>query len=463
MRIPLWVMLIFLAILPGRAAVAGQPPIYFDVLELAKSGDVAGLQTLFDEIAERRTETGDSAEHIAAFKAFYNTHPAVEATVLEWLKAHPETPHAHVARAARLMNEASFMRGADSIRRTPPQSLQRMRELTDEALPLVETALSLDPLHLFAADNLSTIGRMRGSPDLQERSRKIAETYRKPENIFWGELYRFQPQWGGPPGGTDEYCRKGAELFPSVDETECRLIAAIGRRPREITAYEALERLQTEFPGRWAATVIELQLETHQYDEAASVIAEQYPPRLDWVERVYPATRDHAFVQKVVGRRLEDSPRYPQALRLMAMALLASGDRDGALAHIARALELGRSIPEVRAEQIRIYDRAGMPDDVVMATVEEALLDTGMNPTVYEAASSYASKGIVVWQPTATNKVRPEMEPLPENACWRRKILSAKPWICATYPDNLSCRPELQSLKDQILERLETETDCPPE
>ncbi|MEM7505924.1 MAG: hypothetical protein AAF415_04205 [Pseudomonadota bacterium] len=441
-------------------AAANPPAIYFEVLELGKRGNVDGLQALFEWVEKGREASGDSEQHLDAFGAFHTTHPDVEATVLAWIEAHPNSAHGYAARAGRLMHEALIVRGEHTIRETPSASLDRMRALMSEAREVAETALEHDPTHHFAASKLAEVGRWGGERDLRDRAVRIASRYRKPEDSFWSELYRFQPQWGGWPGATDAYCERGAEEFDSVDVAECKLIAAIDRRPREIDAREALERLQAEYPGRWRGTVIGLMMDSWRYEEAAELLLENYFQDVGYVERIARATEDSDIIGRLISRRLADTPRHPRLLRLMSMNRQGVGDHDGAIDLIERALELGSTIPEVRAQHIAVNWHAGKSDEEIMAMAESALRDTEFHPKVYHMVDSYSRSGIPVRVTSEPRDDLPELAPLPENACWRKSILELEPWMCATYPDAGFCNPGTSSMRQRTLERLTTEAEC---
>lgn len=457
------ISVICLCVFPASLPHADEPlPVHFEVLKHAKSGDVLSLQTLFEEIAETREETGDNSEHDSAFSAFQSTHTKLEETVQDWLAAYPESAHPHAARAAALVHEALIVRGQQTVRETPKASMRRMRELLDDALPYAERALQLDPTHSFAAWKLFEIGIWTSRRGLAERARRIDLKYRDPATVFWNNLFLSLPQWGGGVFGTRKFCTRGALIVEGVTKDECELITAVISVPMKIDPLEALQRLQSDYPGRWNDHVARLLLDTYQFEAASELILRAYPPDPDMLGRLYFGhfQENPQPILNAIERRLSNTPRHPILLGLKAEILFGLGDEEGATKAIEKALVLGSTIPIVRSREIRLKSFMNFSSDRIKAIIDEALEATEMNITVYEAAHNYVQIGIPIWFPTPQFKTRPKMKPLPNDACWRLEILGHEEAVCSQHPSSYICYPAIMENSEKVRERFRSEASC---
>ncbi|MDX1556046.1 MAG: DUF4034 domain-containing protein, partial [Xanthomonadales bacterium] len=219
-----------------------------DAYALVRDGDFEAVEHAFNRHQDAyNRELISAGNYVIPYDVFLTTDPRVVALTDAWLEAKPDSPQALVAKATFLSHVALIIRGTDILWDTPANSVMRMHQLYDRALPLFQRALDLEPRHLFAARTLGNFARYAGDREGRELADGIDRSLSGPRYSFYRDLHWLQPGWGGSESDMREACDEGAAALPSVTAGECHAVVTLelGTAPPKdlLDAARALEAI----------------------------------------------------------------------------------------------------------------------------------------------------------------------------------------------------------------------------
>lgn len=216
--------LVLLGVSAGSTA-AGDMVSEAALLRLVLAGDVEAVETAMTEAQD----TGGTTGGRDLFDLFDTTSPVISDFVADWLKAHPESPHAHTAQAW------IYHRVGWSLRSGLPAHMvhHRAREAFDHLLFKADdhamTAFAAAPDLLAAADLLLDMGISgQGSlpaPGLLDTVMKTQPNARTLETA----LFAANPRWSGTQELGDRICETYGPKVPSWGDTgadKCKLMVS---------------------------------------------------------------------------------------------------------------------------------------------------------------------------------------------------------------------------------------------
>lgn len=175
-----------------------EPILSFENMqELANKGDFQTLEATFTDYQMRHERTEDQSEIIHRAFEQISTEHAGELTAA-WLAHSPENVFAITARAEYLRTMAWKARGARYSADTPKAQMNVMSAIVQQAIPLYQKAIKLDPKLLPAYIGLLNIA-MADSEELIERRAKEQGLQADPEcaELMRTILTSLKPRWGG--------------------------------------------------------------------------------------------------------------------------------------------------------------------------------------------------------------------------------------------------------------------------
>lgn len=175
-----------------------EPILSFEKMqELANKGDFQTLEATFTDYQMRHERTENQSEIIHRAFEQISTEHAGDLTAA-WLAHSPENVFAITARAEYLRTMAWKARGAKYSADTSKARLKNMSAIVQQAIPLYQKAIKLDPKLLPAYIGLLNIA-MADSEELIERRAKEQGLQADPEcsDLMRNILTSLKPRWGG--------------------------------------------------------------------------------------------------------------------------------------------------------------------------------------------------------------------------------------------------------------------------
>ncbi|MFQ5565446.1 MAG: DUF4034 domain-containing protein [Paracoccaceae bacterium] len=415
------------------------------------------------------------AEHQAAFNAgeitpdefespywaFRTTEPRVLELADAWLAARPDSPQALVAKAATLIHVAMVVRGNGFIRDTPRNSIAMMRGLYDEARPLLMRALDLEERQIFAADMIETAAPFLGDRSGEQRAVATLRQYDDPESIFFSDLHRLLPQWGGSEAAMRQFCRQETPRVEAVSEATCNAFVTLkmpGSSIDEIQA--AIDTLAAEGDDRWVTTRAHALMRIHRERQAL----ELYERNNYWIgwsdaEEIARALSDAALLKRLAERWLAINPYHPRHLAHLAWALDLEGDVAGAVRAADDSMRYGATIPEVRTARMFVIAKDEERKWGLLEEFEEAIAQTNAHADVTEMATA------ALYRPFPYLTHRKDGTPTPDFQCRRLRIFVQHAAACARIAGKTgtrrNCHPAgLQQVVMPILDEARRAGQC---
>lgn len=162
-------------------------------------GDFEGLERRMDVFLQRHFSTTDFGEGIHyALGNFYTSSPEVERLSAIWLEHAPESAYANAARAFYFESEAWDARGGDYASQTPRESMRRMSGFVDQAIPLFDKAIRIEPRLMPAYVGLLNAGMVDSRDEVEQRAIEGAHAI-DPACLPMARqrMRSISPRWGG--------------------------------------------------------------------------------------------------------------------------------------------------------------------------------------------------------------------------------------------------------------------------
>ena len=175
-------------------------PILADIRNLIDKGDVAALDRRMDAILQQHyAAEGFSEEIHDTFEYLLNnSDEETEQLTAAWLEKAPDSAYAHLARGSFYRASAWAARGEKYSSETSRESMRRMSEFADKALPHLEKAASLNPKLIPAFTSMIDLGMLDSRMEVERKGIKQAEKL-DPAclELARKKMQALQPRWGG--------------------------------------------------------------------------------------------------------------------------------------------------------------------------------------------------------------------------------------------------------------------------
>lgn len=183
-----------------RYNFAHQPPSLAQIEALLDGGKVVELEALARASQQRHASRDDFSEDIHRLfsSKFFDASPQSDRVTAKWLQLAPGSAYANLARGNFLSAAAWEARGTKYASDTPRANLQRMSDLTGQAIPYLEKAASIDPTLMPAYTALINIATADSRDDVEteafERAERIDPDCTQLAKV---RMIALQPRWGG--------------------------------------------------------------------------------------------------------------------------------------------------------------------------------------------------------------------------------------------------------------------------
>lgn len=404
---------------------------YDDGLELVRSGDIDRIEQTFSQQYEAFAEGRlDAEELVAAYDSLYTLDPEILDTIEAWRTAYPDSAAARVAAAHPKRHLAYLLRGTDVIRLVPRESLNRAMKLNSEAATLYAEALDLAPRHVAAANGLLNVAQAIGDRDAETRAARSIAAYGSEVALLIDQLWASSPQYGGSEGMMRELCRTVAPKIKDFSPEECHARATL-----------ILRDSTTEERAR-AVEVLRGNLDRHRFVVAREYLysgrAQEGLDLYDEVGARVPgslaepfgdALQSFAVQERIVDKHLMANPLNPRNLAVKAEAQAARKDHEGAAKSLEKAMIYGETMPEVRAQRVRLFSYYEPRLHDFLAEAEDALGDTDLSPFVMLEVLPKAAFNAEPIRYDETGAEHDRFE------CRRARLLSAAIPSCSMHPN----------------------------
>ena len=179
---------------------ASTRPTLADLRGWVDEGEVATIDARMDEILQRHYAVEGFSEEIHdIFEYLLNSSDEETGQLTaDWLEKAPRSAYAHLARGSFYLASAWDARGAKYSSETSRESIRRMSEFADKALPHFERAAALNPKLIPAFTSMINLGMMDSRSEVERKGIKQAEKL-DPAclELARKKMHALQPRWGG--------------------------------------------------------------------------------------------------------------------------------------------------------------------------------------------------------------------------------------------------------------------------
>jgi len=192
-----------------------EPLALADFEDRLERGEAAALDELLDRLlAKHFAEGGDGEDIHVAIGAFSDANADTDRVSARWLELAPASAYAHLARANYYRDAAWNARGGKWASETPRESLRRMTDMVDQAVPLFRRAIRIEPRLMPAYAGLLNVAMLDSRPGV-EREALTGAAAQDPACLEIARLRMnaLQPRWGG---SYEEMLSYAAELSKHV-------------------------------------------------------------------------------------------------------------------------------------------------------------------------------------------------------------------------------------------------------
>lgn len=170
-----------------------------EIEEMLDRGEAEALERRMDERLALHFLDKDYSEIIHSDLDFRVDEEGDNGRIAEkWLQLSPGSAYANTAYANFVLNSARKARGARYSSETPRENLRRMSELTKQAIPYFDKAISINPKMMPAYAGLIDLGRLDSRDALGQRALAAARKVDPAcSNIAGTHMSSLTPRWGG--------------------------------------------------------------------------------------------------------------------------------------------------------------------------------------------------------------------------------------------------------------------------
>ena len=172
------------------------------IASLVERGEVAKLEEILDQsLARHFSEDGHSEAIHDTFNYLLTSredNDRIGQVTESWLKQAPKSAYANLARGSYYNGAAWKARGSKYASETPRESMRRMSELVEQAIPYFRKAISINPKLMPAYTGMVDLGMVDSRPDLEAKAvaqaEKIDPACVELANV---RMRTLKPRWGG--------------------------------------------------------------------------------------------------------------------------------------------------------------------------------------------------------------------------------------------------------------------------
>lgn len=296
-----------------------------------EAGDFAALEQVFEDARK----AGDADRTSALFGTFRDLSPAQDRAIDAWREQDPESPVAMLAHGYRSLGRARESRGEGSAREVTEQGWDGMRANLGAAAEAAQQVLRRDPRQMDAYVLLLQIAQLTGSQADGDRIHAVAIEVDPTHYGVWRSwLSGKKRRWGGSYAATAE----GAERAQAWTARNPRLRLLLGRPD-----WDRADDLSDA--GRFSEAIAAYDAALGHGDDAR-LLADR--AKTQW------KSGDAEGALTTLDRALLMDPFEPEAHIARALALARGGAFDDAVEATARVVELVPSSPRYRAHHDRM-------------------------------------------------------------------------------------------------------------
>ncbi|MEO8001267.1 MAG: tetratricopeptide repeat protein [Arenimonas sp.] len=173
-------------------------PSLVEIKAFLDSGNVTGLDELFNSYLERHFSKDEFSEEIHALYELFDSSYESGRLSKVWLDKAPNSAYAMVARAEYFRRMASTARGGKYVSETPQENLARMSEFSTLSVDLYQRALVLEPRMIQAYVGLLSIGAIDSRSDVMRIAIKKGYALDPACYVLTSvNMDYLEPRWGG--------------------------------------------------------------------------------------------------------------------------------------------------------------------------------------------------------------------------------------------------------------------------
>jgi Zn-dependent protease with chaperone function/TPR repeat protein len=223
---------------PERRKLVAVDPVQREVITRLEKKDYAGLESLlggFQRAFEEDPLTSPQLEN--AFRAFNKVPRSGEAALTEWVRTHPSSYVALVARGSYYYSQGLDARGTRFIKDTPEENIRAMQAYLGKARSDLQRSLKMTQKPYLSRRALMSIARTAGNRRTG-KGHYLEAVKLAPQSVELRIAYMtsLEPRWGGS--------YKEMEAFVAESRSQLKDPGAQERLAAEIPAYRAYERQQ---------------------------------------------------------------------------------------------------------------------------------------------------------------------------------------------------------------------------
>jgi len=225
---------------PDKPVLVAVDPVQRHIITLLEQRNYAELERLlggYQGAFEEEQSTSPRLEN--AFQAFRRVPGSAETALNEWVKNHPSSYVALIARGSFFYSRGLEARGTAFIKDTPEANIRAMRSHLERARRDLERSLGLTQRPYLSRLTLMSIARISGNRR-GARTQYLEAVKLAPQSVELrlAHMTTLEPRWGG------SYAEMAAHLAES--RSQLRDPGAADRLAARIPAYRAHERQQAK-------------------------------------------------------------------------------------------------------------------------------------------------------------------------------------------------------------------------
>lgn len=250
-------------------------------------GALDALERHFGVTLARHFSTDAFGEDIHnAFELFEDADDKTDRISALWLQKAPRSAYANLARANFYRDAAHNARGKNWASDTPAENFRRMTGFVEQAVPLFEKAIDIEPRLMPAYVGLLDVGKLDSRPELKAAAIRQASTH-DPACLDMARyrMIALQPRWGG---SYEQMLALASEISAQVarrPQLAMHAAAPYGDRGDRLVAMGEYTREAAEVLG----IAVAIGSNENHLDDAASVAinARESGVRDEWKALVY--------------------------------------------------------------------------------------------------------------------------------------------------------------------------------
>lgn len=232
------------ALVPDKPKLNAVDPVQREIVALLGQQNIEALERLFSGYQQAfEADASTSVKFENAVRAFGKVPRSMEGTFNAWIKNHPSSYAAVVARASFYYYQGMAARGTATSDNTPEENMRTMRVFLEKAQSDLERSLTLTPKPYMSRLLLLLIARMVGDRG-DAKAHYLAAVKFAPQSVELrlAHMVNFEPRWGG----------SYREMEAFVKESRAQLAdpAAADRVAARVSAYRGHESNRQNDPSK---------------------------------------------------------------------------------------------------------------------------------------------------------------------------------------------------------------------